>query len=35
MARVPVIEDEASDLPLATFLLESAGHTVLMEATAS
>jgi two-component system, cell cycle response regulator DivK len=29
MARVLVIEDNASNLTLATFLLESAGHTVL------
>jgi two-component system, cell cycle response regulator DivK len=29
MARVLVIEDNASNMTLATFLLESAGHTVL------
>jgi two-component system, cell cycle response regulator DivK len=29
MARVLVIEDNASNLTLATFLLESAGHEVL------
>lgn len=29
MARVLVVEDNASNLTLATFLLESAGHTVL------
>lgn len=29
MARVLVIEDNASNMKLATFLLESAGHTVL------
>lgn len=29
MARVLVIEDNSSNMKLATFLLESAGHTVL------
>jgi two-component system cell cycle response regulator DivK len=29
MARVLVIEDNVSNMKLATFLLESAGHTVL------
>jgi two-component system cell cycle response regulator DivK len=29
MARVLVIEDNVSNMELATFLLESAGHTVL------
>jgi len=29
MARVLVIEDNASNMTLATFLLQSAGHTVL------
>lgn len=29
MARILVIEDNASNLTLSTFLLESAGHTVL------
>ena len=29
MARVLVIEDNGSNMKLATFLLESAGHTVL------
>ncbi|HUH12242.1 MAG TPA: response regulator [Longimicrobiales bacterium] len=29
MARVLVIEDNASNMKLATFLLEGAGHTVL------
>jgi two-component system cell cycle response regulator DivK len=29
MARVLVVEDNASNLTLSTFLLESAGHTVL------
>jgi two-component system, cell cycle response regulator DivK len=29
MARVLVVEDNASNMTLATFLLESAGHTVL------
>ena len=29
MARVLIIEDNASNMKLATFLLESAGHTVL------
>ena len=29
MARVLVIEDNAANLKLATFLLESAGHTVI------
>ena len=29
MARVLVIEDNASNMKLATFLLESAGHTVI------
>ena len=34
MARVLVIEDNAANLTLATFLLESAGHTVLAAVTA-
>lgn len=29
MARVLVVEDNAANLKLATFLLESAGHTVI------
>lgn len=29
MARVLIVEDNASNLKLATFLLESAGHTTL------
>jgi two-component system, cell cycle response regulator DivK len=29
MARVLVVEDNASNMTLATFLLQSAGHTVL------
>jgi two-component system, cell cycle response regulator DivK len=34
MARVLVIEDNPSNLTLSTFLLESAGHTVLSAADA-
>jgi two-component system, cell cycle response regulator DivK len=34
MARVLVVEDNASNMTLATFLLESAGHTVLTETDA-
>jgi two-component system cell cycle response regulator DivK len=30
MARVLVVEDNASNMTLATFLLKSAGHTVLV-----
>ena len=29
MARVLVVEDNSSNMTLATFLLESVGHTVL------
>jgi two-component system cell cycle response regulator DivK len=34
MARVLVVEDNPTNLKLATFLLESAGHTVLSAADA-
>jgi two-component system, cell cycle response regulator DivK len=34
MARVLVIEDNASNMTLATFLLESVGHTVLAATSA-
>jgi two-component system cell cycle response regulator DivK len=34
MAKVLVVEDNATNLRLATFLLESAGHTVLCAADA-
>jgi two-component system cell cycle response regulator DivK len=34
MSRVLMIEDNAANLTLATFLLERAGHTVLSAATA-
>ena len=34
MARILIIEDNAGNLALATFLLQSAGHTVLSAADA-
>ena len=31
MAKILIVEDNATNLKLATFLLESAGHTVVMD----